>query len=342
MPPSEHSPVLSRKKLAILAIKVAVSLGLLVYLISRTDVSSIVGAIGQADFRFIGLALLTPFAGYFITSKRWQGLLHVQGAEIPQGVLLRSCMVAMFFNQIMPSTIGGDVVRAYDSSRSGAGRQVALSAILVDRVMGLFALSLFAVGSLFILRHDVSKAGMIPLIVIVIAGGLACTVTMVFSPIPSVLHCVRWFYRKIPGPVGRFLSKLDLAFESYRGRYGIFFRALALSLVLQINVVVLHYLAGRALGLTPHFTQYFYVVPIALFVMLIPISINGIGIREGIFTLLLSSYGVGKPEALAFSFLVYSIFFLHGILGGLVFLTRGLHISQLVTQQESAPAGGGP
>jgi len=276
MPPSERTETFKRKKLGLLAIKIAISLGLLSYLISKTDVSSIINAIRHADFRFIGLALLMPFAGYFITSKRWQGLLRVQGVEIRQGVLMRSCMVAMFFNQIMPSTIGGDVIRVYDSSKAGAGRKAALSAILVDRVMGLFALALFAVGSLLLVRQDVAHAGMIPLVVVLVAGGLACTVAMVFSPVPAVLHAVRWCYSKAPGPIGRFLSKLDLAFESYRGQFDVFLRALALSLALQINVVLLHYLIGRALGLSPSFAQYFYVVPIALFVMLIPISINGI------------------------------------------------------------------
>jgi hypothetical protein len=99
-------------------------------------------------------------------------------------------------------------------------------------------------------------------------------------------------------------------------------RALSLSVVLQINVVTMYYALGRALEFPLAFREYFVIVPLALFVMLVPVSINAIGVREGIFVLLLAAFGIGAAEAIALAWLEYGIVLLYGIFGGVVYAVR--------------------
>lgn len=344
MPPVENdNPKKKWLKPVLLMAKIAVSIGLLAFLIHSADIDldELRASLAKTDPVFVFLAVLTPYAGFYITSLRWKGLLDVQGVHIRQPILFRSCMVAVFFNQIMPSTIGGDMIRMYDSWKAGATRAVSISTIVVDRVLGLFALAIFAVLGLFFIRGDLADANYVSLAVVAVALGLGGFIALVFSPIRGMVEFARAIYTKLPGPFGKFFGKVDRAVEPFRGQHSSLVRALGLSLLLQLNVVLLHYLLSRAIGIELGFIDYFYVVPVALFVMLIPISINGIGVRESMFVFLLGSMGVAKSDALVLSLLAFSIFLVHGLMGGLLLASRGISPRKLA-QDAAAPANGTP
>ncbi len=330
-------------KPALITAKLLISFGLLAFLISRSeiDMQSLRASLAKTDPVYVLLALLTPYIGFLVTSLRWQGLLRVQGVTIRQALLFRSCMVAIFFNQIMPSTIGGDMIRIYDSWKAGASKGVAISTIVVDRVLGLFALAIFAVLGLFFVRTNISDFGYVPLAIVTVAFGLAGFIALVFSPFRFMVELSRAIYTKLPGPFGKFFGKVDRAVEPFRGQHRSLLRALFFSLVLQLNVVLLHYLLGLAVGIQLGFLEYFYIVPVALFVMLIPISINGIGVRESMFVFMLGSMGVPKSDALVLSLLAFTIFLVHGIMGGIVLAARGISPSKLA-KEAAIPAAGGP
>lgn len=342
MPPAEN--VKSKRswvKPALIAVKLLISFGLLYFLISSANINfdELRATLAKTDPLYVFLAFLTPYLGFYMTSLRWKGLLEVQGAKIRQPILFKSCMVAVFFNQIMPSTIGGDVIRMYDSWKAGATRAVSISTIVVDRVLGLFALAIFAVLGLFFVQGDFSEAQYVPLAVIAVAMGLGGFIALVFSPFRVMVNLARAIYTKLPGPFGKFFGKVDKAVEPFRGRHGSLIRALVISLLLQLNVVLLHYLLSLAIGIELGFFDYFYVVPVALFVMLIPISINGIGVRESMFVFLLGTMGVAKADALVLSLLVFAVFLVHGLIGGLVLASRGISPSKLA-KDASTPATG--
>ncbi|PHQ82172.1 MAG: hypothetical protein COB69_02595 [Phycisphaera sp.] len=341
MPPSESAPKknLSSKKLVLLGIKLVVSVGLLYFLLRGVDFNDVKDKMLQADRRYLAIAFLTPYAGFFITSLRWKGLLAVQGVKVRQAVLFRSCMVAVFFNQLMPSIIGGDVVRVYDSWKAGASKSVAVSTIFIDRVLGLFALSIFAVAGLFMISKVQDGTHYVPLLVVLVAFGLAASVAMIFSPIKSLLTLARKIYSVLPRPAAKFFGKLDQAVEVYRGRHLVLIRAMVLSLILQFNVVLLHLLIGKAIGIELGFFAYFYVVPIAFFVMLIPLTINGIGVRENMFVFMLGGLGVASQDALALALLAYFVFLVHGVFGGIVLAIRGISPAML-TKHDYIPNAG--
>lgn len=330
-------------KPALIAAKVMISVGLLVFLIGRTeiDMQSLRASLAKTDPVLVLLALLTPYVGNLITSTRWKGLLAVQGVDIPHGVLFRSCMVAIFFNQIMPGTIGGDVIRIYDSWKGGATKAVAISTIIVDRVLGLFALAIFAVLGLYFVRDSLPEYGSMPLVVVAFAFGLGGFIALVFSPLRFMVELSRAVYTRLPGPFSKFFAKVDRSVEPFRGQHVSLVRAIVLSLILQLNVVLLHYLLGRAIGIELGYFEYFYIVSVALFVMLVPISINGIGVRESVFVYMLGSVGVPESDALVLSLLTFAVFLVHGLIGGLVLAARGISPRKLA-REAVVPVAGGP
>ncbi|MEL6497883.1 MAG: lysylphosphatidylglycerol synthase transmembrane domain-containing protein [Planctomycetota bacterium] len=309
-----HSP----KRRLLFAAKAVASLAVLAYVLRSADLGLVLGRMREADPLYLGLALLTPFAGYAITSIRWSGLLRAAGASVPFARLYRACLTAVFFNQLLPSTVGGDVARVYAAWKSGAPRSVALSSLLVDRVIGVLAQVLVAAAVIPFLASST-----LPTSVYVVVGGMALAVgtlvLAVFVPSSRPAALVLRVVGMVPGPFASIARKVEAGFASYRGRWGVLGRATLISLVMIANVVLMHWLIGRALGLDLSLTVYLFVIPVATIVMLVPISINGIGLREAIFALLLGAYGIGKADAVALSLLAFATFLSHGVLGGVLF-----------------------
>ncbi|MGP1272579.1 MAG: lysylphosphatidylglycerol synthase transmembrane domain-containing protein [Phycisphaerales bacterium] len=327
------------RKRALFAAKLTVSVSLLVFVLSRADIGAVWNEIRSSRVSFLLLALLTPFGGYYFTSLRWKGLLRVAGVRVSQWPLFRASILAIFFNQLLPSTIGGDIARMYEAWRAGAPKAIAVSSLLIDRVIGIFALALLAVGAVPFVRAEFERPELVFGLVGVIAFGVTGVLAMVFAPVPAVLRLFRAIYGMLPGAASKIFRKLDTACEGYRGNVPAFALALLFSFAIQLNVVLMHWLIAVALDIPVGYDQLMFVVPIALIVMLAPISINGIGLREGIFAVLLAAYGVAQAEAVALALLSYAVFLVHGMLGGVVFALRGVRLKQIeaVTETPSGP-----
>src|SRR6185436_11317690 len=131
-------------------LRLAVSAALVAWVLHRSPLGEVREAFRTADLRFILLALALNPLGYWASVSRWRLLIRSQGGDATFGFLARSFLVGVFFNNLLPSTIGGDAIRVYDTSRAGVGRAAAVEIVVVDRFIGLLALMLFAgVGLLF-------------------------------------------------------------------------------------------------------------------------------------------------------------------------------------------------
>lgn len=306
-------------------LRIAISAVLLVWMVRSANLREIGAALAGISVGFLALANTLQLVGMGIAALRWGGLLRSQGVRIPTGTLVQSCFVASFFRQILPSTIGGDVIRAYDSWRGGASRGVAVATIAVDRLLGLVILALLAIIA-FAFSADLGAQipGLHLWLGLGLAGLSAGAWALFFLPKPLVT----WAERSLaclPAAAARPLCKAMNAALIFRGKHAALVRALVLSVLLQLNVVAFYWLIGLALGLPVPAADYLLIVPIATFVMMVPISINGIGVREGIFALLLGAYGVEPATAVAFAWLEYASFLLYGVIGGIVYAARADH-----------------
>ena len=168
-------------------------------------------------------------------------------------------------------------------------------------------------------------AGEVPFITIWVTAGLAGMgiATWLFLKIPmSTMQRLSSAKNGVMARVGDILEKVHRSFQAYRQAPSAILRALGLSVLLQVNVVVHFILVARAVGIDVPAESMFLIIPVAVFIMMVPISINAIGVREAVFVFLFSLYGVQSVEALAFAWIAYSFTLLQGVLGGLVFALR--------------------
>lgn len=273
------------------ALRVAVSAALIVWILRKAPLGEVLDAFRSADVRFVLLALLLNPLGYWSSVSRWRLLIRSQGGDAPFGFLVRSFLVGVFFNNLLPSTIGGDAIRAYDTSRSGVDRAAAVTIVVVDRFIGLLALMLFAGVALFFSGRLTDR---VPALYGWVAGGAA---------VLGLIAALLFLPSRVPFQVqGRVLAK-----------------AFGYSLVLQTLVVLNGWLLAKALHVPIPLPYFFLIVPLAIFVMMIPVSINAIGVRESVWAFFFAAFGVASAKGVALAWLDYGLVLLQALVGGILY-----------------------
>ncbi len=308
----------SQKQLILTAIKGFISIILIYWILRDTNLRAILAAISSASPILVVLAASLHGIGFMLSAYRWRLLLRAQGIDASILFLIKSSIVSIFFNNFLPSTIGGDAVRAYDSWRLGRSKSSAVAVIFVDRFLGMLALMLFALGALLVTDELTANIPFLSLWVLLGVGGMLLLTWMIFMPSSHVATLVA----NIRLPFWQKVQRLINAFGAFQGRKDALAGALGLSLLLQANVVVHYYLIAKALGLPIPLYSFFLIIPLVSVLMMIPVSINAIGIRENAFVFFFAAFGVLKPEAVAFAWVAYGLVLLQGVLGGVVYALR--------------------
>ncbi|NNF14398.1 MAG: flippase-like domain-containing protein [Gemmatimonadetes bacterium] len=303
----------------LIAVKVVVSIALLIWILRGSNLEEVLAAAADAHVPLLLVAYSLNFVGVVINASRWRGLLHTHGVQVPLPVLVRSVMVGAFFNNFLPSTVGGDAMRAYDSFRFSQ-RRGTMSSVVVDRLLGLLVLSLFALASVPFAPQLTGSVPLLPVWVALGAAVLAGLAWAIFlSPsggfVPGVLA-------RLPEGIARPIDKVLGAFRAYAGQRSALAKAFGWSVLLQANVVVYYIVVARALGFDVPTLHFFLIVPLAMYIMMVPITVNGIGLRENLFALFLGAYAIGSSDAIAYAWLVYLGGLILGVVGGLVYAVR--------------------
>jgi uncharacterized protein (TIRG00374 family) len=306
-----------------MAVKALASAGLLYWVLRGTDLGEVTRALAAANVSLLVVAFGMCFVGYFLSVTRWGVLLSAQGVPVRKRKLVHTYLVAMFFNNFLPSTIGGDAYRAYESWRWGSSKSGALAVVFVDRFLGLVALVLFALGASAVWQ-GISGVVRLPTwtIALAAAGMVGVVWAIFFTP---ALTLGRQLERTgLPGSkfVAGIVGRVKDAFQDFRGRRDALAKAMFLSLALQTNVVLYYYVMARALGFDVGLPPFFLIIPLSIFAMLIPISINGIGIRENAFAFFFALFGVAKAESVALAFVDYGLLLLQGAVGAIAYALR--------------------
>lgn len=307
------------KRRLLFGIKLVVSAVLLAWILRRADPSEVLSAATEVSIPLLLVAYVFNFVGVLITSARWRGLLAAQDVEAPPGFLLKSVLVGMFFNNFLPSTVGGDAMRAYDSYRF-AKRGRAATSVVVDRLLGLLVLTLFVLVS-FPFAPEISDQ--VPGLGLWIVAGASILIGVAWSVFFTQLYDVLGrMLGKLPAGLGRVAGKVLGSFATYRGKRAALARAFGWSLLLQANVVIHYIFIARALGLGVPAHHFFLIVPLALYIMMVPVTVNGIGLRETVFALFFAAYGIGNATAVAYAWFAYLGTVMLGLTGGVVYALR--------------------
>ncbi len=310
-----------KKRLPLLLLKLLISLSILAFiLIKQTSLGEIGAVLKTADVRWLVFAFSLHSFGLFASAYRWQILARAQGDEIPLGFLAKSYLVGQFFNNFLPTSFGGDIVRIFDGSRYSRSLVRSSAIVAVERFTGISVLFLLAVaGSLF----RIEMAREIPVILAALilgAVGFGMIAAFFTRPAARIIAAL---------PLGGFPDKLrnkTLLFREtilhYRTQKKPFALATLWAFLLQLNVVVYYFLIGRALHLDIHFVDYFIFIPLVLIIQTLPITISGLGLREESYIEIFRFYGIPAQAAVSFSLIGVGFNLIIGLIGGIIYVTR--------------------
>lgn len=289
-------------------------------LIFKTSIKDIINTLKELNLFLLVLSFSLHAIGLFISAVRWQILIHAQDDSVPLGFLAKSYLVGSFFNLFLPTRIGGDIVRIWDGSRYSKSLLKSSATILVERFSGILVLFTFAFTA-SILRIDMAKK--IPVIWISLALGFLglCIIAAFFTPIAGRL------LGKIPNKgilkkVLQIISDFRQTILFYKKKKTALFKVLIWAFLLQVNVVIHYFLIGKALHLNIDLLDYFIFIPIVHFILLIPITINGLGLREGSYIEIFTFYGILPEAAFCFSIIDLGFMLIIGIIGGIIYVLR--------------------
>lgn len=314
------------KKHISFVVRFTVSIAVLWYLFSHTEFSAVFDSMRSASVFWLFMSFLLLGIGKLLTGYRWQVLLAAQGLHVPLRTLIASLFVGQFFNSFLPTNVGGDAVRAIDLANYSKEGAKSVTSVVADRLIGVVALVVFGVIALFIAY--LSNQDVTTFFWPIVASALLCVAATVvifnsFLSTQAESLLKRIGMRK----AGAKLRKMYEAFQMLRGRRTLVV-AFLVSLALQANVIIHYYFISLALNSNISLLYYSLVVPIVLIVLLLPISINGIGLREGVFVFLLAGLGMSAQDAIALSWIAFAMAFSQGIIGGIIFALRGTSLWQ--------------
>ena len=308
------------KNLAFNLLKIGVTAGIILFLFSRVDLAVMAQHLERANAALLFIALALYFFAIFLGAVKWQVLVRAQQMDMPLGDLLAYSLVGLFFGNLLPSNVGGDVVRAYGLARAGGRAEAAAVSVLVDRLMGLVAFLGAAVVMAALAAATLTRGAeleQIEIATVVVAALFIFASELMFSR--GVSQRVKWIFDI--GPLTRvqpIAQRVYHALQVYRHSY----RALALNLSISVCIVLVTtfvwYSVALALGMNVSIFYFFLFNPLIAFVLLIPISFNGLGPKEATAVFFFGLIGVPNEIALSTSLVFHLLIVLTSLPGGVL------------------------
>jgi uncharacterized membrane protein YbhN (UPF0104 family) len=306
-------PTIARRRIPSslsIVLRIGATAGLMAYAVRDLDWGKFGELLARASWGWWIAALALTLVVQAVAGVRWAALARPLGFDFPRRFFVRRFFEGMFFSLCLPSSIGGDVVKAVRIGSTTPLRLLAACSVLADRLTGVAALGVL-VGTAVIAKHYGLGT---PLVACVFTGLLG----MALAAFWIVLAVLDRIQAALPdGSKGRdFVARL----RPYRERPMLVAGALGWSFVVQMGGAVAVSLVARALDVSQPLSTWFTVVPIVSLLMVLPISIGGFGVRENSLDFLLRGYGVPSDTGVAIALLWGMCTILAGLVGGVLFL----------------------
>lgn len=277
----------------------------------QIDWPRFVATFRSLDWRWWAAGLVVALGAQWFAGVRWAHLARPLGFDLPTGSFVLRFFEGQFFSLCLPTSIGGDVVKAYRLSDTAHGRLLAGCTVIADRLTGLAALGVLVGTTLLGRRLQLPLAATLAIGVVLVAAAAGLFMLGV-SSLDRIIRIVPEGHR-----LRRFLSRL----LPYKRRPTLMAHAVGYSLFVQAGSVLAVALFARGMGLAVPLSVWFYAVPLVSLAMVLPISISGVGVREGGLAFLLSGFGVAPEQGVALGLLWFLATIVGGLLGGAVFLS---------------------
>ncbi len=291
-----------KKKTIIFILKALVSISLLTILILNIDWDTVANNLEKANLLFLATASLLNLAERFELTFKWNLLIRVRDIFISFGRLFIINAIGSFLGLFLPSSLGTDVVKGYYLVKNNSEKSVSISSVFVDRVLGMFSLLTFGVVSVFFAGDLIAKFNL--KLIIVALFILAVTFFYLFQKDWTTKILTKFSPRKTKlKEIFDNLLKLHGSILEYKKHPKTLMFAFLVTLLVQVTRVFTYYVISLSFGIHIPIVYFFLFIPLIMLVMMIPISVGGLGVREGAFVAFFSLVGMSVSDAVMISFM---------------------------------------
>ncbi len=309
-------------------IKLIISFALVAFLINRIGISSIIGEISSVSIVWICFALIIFLMSHFIGSYQWWLLLRYEDIEITFLKAVGFYFVGLFFNNFLPSSLGGDIFRMFDINKYSRKGTSAASSVIIDRFMGFFVLSCFAVlaSPIIIIENLFSHQHIMYFLIFI--GIWIFILFLLFNK--KFAQPFAWIYEKFtPERIHLKSREIYRKINNFGRSRSLFLKLIFISVVIQSLRIFMHYLVSRSMGVNVSCKYFFFIIPFIAIMSSLPISIGGIGIRESVGMILFNAIaGIQNDIAVSIEFVAYLVAICSSIPGGIIFIIRKKNIKK--------------
>jgi glycosyltransferase 2 family protein len=307
------------------AIKVAVTLALYGAVLYKIDVHDFLARLRGAHVGWVALGAVTYAAGQWLSAWRWWLLLRPVQLSVRYLRMVAFYFIGMFFNFFLPTIVGGDAVKAILLSRETGAPARATMSVFMERNVGLLALLAIATAAAFVAPPVAVKGvSLLHLALLLFAGFVVANIILADRRAYHVID-----YLVAMTPLSHMRSRAASLYDAvvpFRERrwWGIIAAAIGQSFLFQAVVILVVFLNANAIDQHPPVAALAVFVPLISLAGMLPISVNGLGIREALYLLLFGRVGVPADAAVSMAFLYFAVTFAASLPGGVVYaLQRG-------------------
>lgn len=314
------------------ALKLIVSVSLIGWLLWQENPARIWDMARHANLGVMALGFVLYLLAITVGAYKWGVLLQALDIRVPLVRLVRSTFVGLFFGNFLPSNVGGDVVRAFDLSQFTENGPATSASVIVDRLTGLIVFVGSAALASVITAYWLGEPVLWTIAWLSIGLFAASLGVFLAMTNRALARKARFVFQIVPrlNPVRATTARVADAFHAYNTRPLAVIYAAGLSFGTQCLTSVVNWLMSVALGFNVPFVYFFLFNSLIAFILLVPISINGIGVKQAVYVFFYSTLTglLTESQALTMSILMHTIIISSGLLGGLVWLQRARQAKQ--------------
>lgn len=328
-------------------IRILISVGLIAFLLLTVDFGDMTESLAGSNGYYLLAAFIAALGDRFIMAYKWNILLKAKNIRIPLSRVTGTYWISTFLGLFLPATVGADAIRAYAVAKGGQKGKDIVSSIVIERIFGILALLIFVLISIILSIYVFGEsffASIWNLFGIILVILVLLSVFIYLSLNRSLLQKVyKFFEGRIPKMNGnKWVGKMREIYQSYltyqehKEVLGIF---LILSFLENMFPIFWTYFLSLAFNVPVPLLYIFILVPIVLVLVRLPISIDGIGIKEGAFVYFLSLIGIPSSDALLLGIASHVLAVLSILPGGVLYAFNGLGVRTNMTTKGMRNAG---
>jgi hypothetical protein len=295
-------------------VKLLISVSIIGFLLYKVDVAAVWDTIRQANGLYLALALLCIILSQLVAAYRWSLIMGLLNYSHTLGFYVRSYFKGSVFNQLLPTSIGGDAYRIAEVKAHGGRFRDAFYGVFIDRIVGLIGLLLLTLSA------NLFENNLLPDHVFYVVNGLVIAAFIGFF-ILLALHKLAFLQRyRLTRPLYDLSFQFRLVYKTPKR----ISQQLGLSILIHLLAMVAMFGIGHSVGINEPMSVFLVIIPPAILLTVLPISFAGWGVREGALVVLFLMVGVDQTLVLAMS-LLYGLLLILAALPGVVFYLRSQH-----------------